>query len=178
MQVLVPLVGGIVEGLLEQVELELRAAHHRVARLLRPLHLALQDLAGGHLDRLVGFLVRDVADHHGGLRDPRDEAEGREVRDQLEIAVARLPARVAVSGERLHLHVDRQQVQAGVEAFVGQHLLQEEVRKDALAHVPALEVGEHAQDRVNLALVDELLQVLDAQLASLHGAASFSGSLY
>src|SRR6266542_2049375 len=59
-----------------------------------------------------------------------------------------------------------------------QHFFQEEVRQDAFAHVPALEVGEHAQDGVDLPFVDELLQVLDAQLASLHGAASFSGSPY
>ena len=55
-----------------------------------------------------------------------------------------------------------------MEPLVAEDLLEEEVRQDALAHVPALQVREHAQDGVDLARVDELLERLDVDLALLH----------
>src|SRR4029453_10721251 len=48
---------GVVEGVLEQVELELGAAVHRVPGRRSPLDLALEDSPRRHLDRLARLLV-------------------------------------------------------------------------------------------------------------------------
>jgi hypothetical protein len=50
-----------------------------------------------------------------------------------------------------------------VQAFGAQDLLDEEVREHALAHVPALEVGEHAEDGVDPVVPGELLELLDGE---------------
>ena len=47
-----------------------------------------------------------------------------------------------------------------MQPFLAQHLLQEEVGDDPLAHEPALQVREHAQDGVDLAGRGELLELL------------------
>ena len=52
-----------------------------------------------------------------------------------------------------------------MQAFGAQDLLQEEVGKDALAHEPALQVGEHAQHGVDLARRRQFLELLRAEHA-------------
>ncbi len=175
-QVLVLALGGLLVRVLEQVELELRPRLDHEAGVRRTLDLPLQDLPGRDLDRLVRVLVVDVADDHGRLLEPRAEPERREVGDHLEVAVAGLPARVLVAGQRLHLHVDRQQVEAGVEPFLAEHLLQEEVREHPLPLEASLQVREHAQDRVDLTGVGELLQLLDVEHSLGRHRGSPSGS--
>ena len=63
-----------------------------------------------------------------------------------------------------------------MQSLVAEDLFQEEVRKDALAHEPALEVGEHAEDRVDLAGVRELFQLLRGDLSLLIGASWMSAA--
>ena len=155
--------GQIVERILEQIELELRPGLDLIPLGGRPGDLILQDLAGGDGDRLARLLIGDIAEHHRGLVDPRAPPERREVRDHPEVAVAGLPAGVAIAGERLHLHVDRQQVQTGVEPLGAQDLLDEEVREHALAHVTPLEVREHAEDGVDPVVPGQLLELLDGE---------------
>jgi hypothetical protein len=170
LQPLVSLLRGLVERVLEHVELELRAGLDLVALGGRSLDLTLEDLARCDLDRLVRLLVVDVADHERRLVDPRDEAERRQVRHHLEVAVARLPAGVLVPGERLHLHVDREEVQARVQALFAEDLLEEEVGEDPLAHEAALQVREHAEHSVDLTRIGELFERLDVDLPPLHQA--------
>ena len=55
-----------------------------------------------------------------------------------------------------------------MQPFLAQDLFQEEVRQHALAHEAPLEVREHAQDRVDLAGVRELLQLLHVEHPLLH----------
>jgi hypothetical protein len=50
-----------------------------------------------------------------------------------------------------------------VQALLPQDLLEEEVRDHALAHEAPLQVGEHAQDGVDLAGIGELLELFRAQ---------------
>ena len=54
-----------------------------------------------------------------------------------------------------------------MQALIAHDVFQEEVRHHALAHEPALHVGEHAEDGVDLALVDERLELLHIE-RSLH----------
>ena len=163
--------GGHAIRVLEQVELELGARLDRVAPLDRTLDLTFEDPSGRDLDGLVlVLLVVDVADDHHGLLDPRTPSKGRQIGDHSEVPVARLPARVLVPGEGLHLHVDRQQVEARVQTLLTEDLLEEEMRNDALAHEAPLEVGEHAQDGVDLARAGQLLELLDVKGPLVHAA--------
>ena len=155
--------GQVVERILEEVELELRAGLDLIPLCGGLGDLILEDLARSDGDRLARLLVGDVAEHHRGLVDPRAPPEGREVRDHPEVPVAGLPAGVLVARERLHLHVDRQQVQTGVEPLGAQDLLDEEVREHALAHVAPLEVREHAEDGVDPIVPGQLLELLDGE---------------
>ena len=82
----------------------------------------------------------------------------------MHVAVAIGPRREAVAGHRVHLHVARQQVVAGVHA-VREDLVAEVAAADALADQPTVEVGEDRQDRVDLAALDQLAQLGLAQHA-------------
>ena len=73
-----------------------------------------------------------------------------EVGDEVDVAVAEVPAGELVAGHRLHLEVGGEQVVAAVGA-VGGHVLEEEVGREALAAQPAVVVGEAGDDRVDLA---------------------------
>ncbi len=161
----VPAVGHLVERVLEQVELELGPGLDQVAHLGGGRDLGPKDRAWSDGGRLARLLVGDVADHHRGLLEPRAQPQRRDVGDHPEVAVPRVPARIGVAGQRLHLHVDREQVQARMQALGAEHLLEEEVGQDALAHEPALEVGELAEHRVDLAGVRQLGELLDGEHA-------------
>jgi hypothetical protein len=50
-----------------------------------------------------------------------------------------------------------------MQALLAKDLLEEEVRDHALAHEASLQVGEHAQDGVDLTCVGELLELFRAQ---------------
>ena len=158
-QVAVVLLVRLGVGLLEQVELELGAEHRLEARRPRPLDLRREHLARRGDDRRA-VLPGDVAEHERRPLEPRDAAQRREVGPQVEVAVAALPARHRVAGLRVHLHVEREQVVAALEPVLDR-LVEEEVRLLALAHQPALHVGEGADDRVDRAglhLGGELLE--------------------
>src|SRR5207253_4456818 len=62
----------------------------------------------------------------------------------LHVAVPALPRRELEAGQRLHLHVDGEQIEAGVRAFLGD-VIEEIAADDALAHEAAVAVGEHRE---------------------------------
>jgi len=149
-EVRVPLGGRLLVGVAEQEELELRADVDQEALRCGALDLPLEDPAGRHLDRFAGLLVDEVAHHEGRALDPGDAAQGGEVREHPEVAVALLPVRVVVAGERGHVDVEGEQVVAGLERAAGrEHLVHEVLPDHALAHEPPLEVGEHDEDGVD-----------------------------
>jgi hypothetical protein len=106
----------------------------------------------------------DVADDERGLLQPRDDAQRREVGNQPEVSVARVPVGVAVTRNGLHLHIDRKQIQAGVKPLFAEHVIEEIVACDALAHETPLQIGEHAQDGVDVPVPDHGLQTLDVKV--------------
>ena len=77
--------------------------------------------------------------------------------DELEVAVALLPVGHPVARDRVHLHVEREQVVARLDAVV-EHLVDEVVAVDALAHQPALHVGEAGEDGVDLTCLHRVAQ--------------------
>ena len=158
-------VGELTVRVHEQIELELARHLGGEARLAGLLELPLEDRAGGDLDRLAALFVVEVADHHGRLVDPRADAQRREVRHHGEVAVAGLPRGELVARGDLGLDVHGQQVLAGMQTGVGEHLLEEVARHDALADEAALHVGEHAQDGVDLAGRRQLLKLGQVQVA-------------
>ena len=95
----------------------------------------------------------DVAEDEGGAVEPGCLAEGGHVGGHVEVAVAELPVGVLVAGDGVHLHVDGEEVVAGVGAG-GRDLVEEEAGVEALAVKAAVEVGEGEGDGVDLAGVD------------------------
>ena len=79
--------------------------------------------------------------------------------DDPEVAVSLLPVGHLVAGDRIHLHVEREQVVAALDPVVDD-LVEEVGDVDPLADEPALHVGEGGHDRVDRARLR-----LGAQLA-------------
>ena len=152
----------LVEALAEEEELELRADHRVVAHRLRLRDLRLQQLPRRRRDRRP-VVADDVAQDERGRLVPRDAAQRAEIRLQPEVAVAALPARERVPGNRVHLHLEREQVVAPLDLVAGVELLEEERRVQPLAHHPALHVGERRDHRVDRAAVDVDPQLLERQ---------------
>ena len=79
------------------------------------------------------------------------------------VAVAGLPVHEPEALGRVHLHVRAEQVRAEVGA-VGDHAVEERLAMDALAHEPALHVGEGDDDRVDPAVADHALELGEARV--------------
>ncbi len=82
----------------------------------------------------------------------------------MHVAVAELPIRERVARDRLHLHVVREQVVAGVRAILGD-AFEKEIRVDSLAHETPVEVGEDDDDRIDLIGFDPLRELLEIETA-------------
>ena len=160
----------LVEGLAEEVELELGGGLHPVADPGGALELAPEHPARRLLDGLA-LLGVDVAEHERGLGQPRQQAPGGEVGHQLHVAVAPLPRGELEARQRLHLHVHREEVDAGVDAVV-QHVVEEVAADDALAHQPAEPVREDGEHGVDVALLDQRLEGLAVCPILRHGKTS------
>src|SRR5262249_26141262 len=106
-----------VVSLAEKVELQLGPAFRHETHLPRALDLALEDPPRRALDG--GPRPGDhVAEHDRRLRQPRRAAKSLPVGEALEVAVALLPAREGVTRNRVHFHVAREHVVAGVPAVL------------------------------------------------------------
>ena len=76
---------------------------------------------------------------------------------------APLPACDRVARHRIHLHLEREQVIAALDAVAGVELVEEELAVQALTHQPPLHVREGNDDRVDGAALDVRPQLVDAQ---------------
>ena len=72
-----------------------------------------------------------------------------------EVAVAALPARDLVARDRVHLHVEREEVVAALDLVLRPPISsQKNSAVEPLSHEPALHVGERDDDRVDRARLD------------------------
>ena len=148
----------LVEGFLEEVELELRRRLDEEPLLLRALDLTAEHPARCLFDWLALLRVH-VAEDERRLRQPRQEPPRGEVRDQLHVAVPALPRGELEPGQGLHLHVHGEEIDAGVHP-VGEHVIEEIAAHDALAHEPAEAVGEHREHGIDVTPTDQRLESL------------------
>ena len=107
-----------------------------------------------------------VAEDERGRLEPRNPAQRGEVRPQDEVAVALLPAGDAVARDGIHLHVVGEQVVAALDAVLVDVVFDEELPVQALAHEPALHVGEGDDHRVDRAVLDRRRQFVQRQHGS------------
>ena len=117
-------------GLPEEVELELGAHHRSEPERRGPLHLRLQHLARRGLHGGV-VVPEDVGEHERCALEPGDAPQGREVGDELEVAVALLPARDLVARHRVHLHLECEQVVAALGPVPGRRSARGRTRRAA-----------------------------------------------
>ncbi len=140
---------GLAVGIVVEEEFQLGGGLHNEPHLRRPIDLAPQDRSWRHRYQIV--TGHHVAQHEGGPVGPGRRAQGGQVGDKMEIAVAPLPVGVAVAGHRLHLHVDGQQVIAAVGA-VADGIVDEEAGVESFAHRSTEMIGEGHDHRVDLTL--------------------------
>ncbi len=164
----VALVPCLLVAVLEQDELQLGAGVGRPAALGEAGELAAQHLARGGDDvRAVLPLQVDEAERRGG--QPRHRHQGGEVGRHHEVAVAARPRGHGIAVDRVHLHVDGQQVVAGLGA-VGDDLVEKEARVHALALQPSLHVGQAQQHRVDAAVGDLRAELVERHRAKVYAA--------
>ena len=160
----VPLAMSVAVGVVEEEELQLRCRHDsKPSAAARSTWVASIDRGATATGACVCD-VDDVAQHDRRRVGPPGAVERGEVGDQVEVAVAEFPTGVVVSGDGFHLHVDRQQVVAGM-GSVADRVVEEEGGVDALAEQTAIAVGERGQHRVDLAGADQ-----GAEIVGSHGA--------
>jgi hypothetical protein len=137
-------------GLPEEVELELRAEHRHVAEPRGAFDLALEHLPWRGVDR-AAVVPEDVAEDERRPFEPGGQSQRPEIWLEEEVAVALRPVGDVVAGDGLHLHVEREEVVATLDAVLGDLPLEEELCVDALAHQTSLHVREGDDDRVERA---------------------------
>ena len=158
LEVAVSLVARRIVRLAEQDELELRSNLCVPAAFGKALKLRTQDLAR-RLDHGRTVVVHDVGDAEHGALKPRHRPQRRKVRLQHEVPVARLPARQGEPRQRHHLHVDREQVVAGLRTVCGD-AADEGLSVEALALQTTLHVCHRQDDRVDLSARYTLTQLI------------------
>jgi hypothetical protein len=121
----------------------------------------------------MGFRV-DVAEDERGLGQPGQEPPGGEIGHELHVAVAPLPRGEPEARQRLHLHVHREEVDAGVDAVV-QHVVEEVPADHPLAHQTTQPVREDGEHGVDVALLDQRLEGLAVCPIFRHGDVSRRG---
>ena len=116
------------------------------------------------------FVGVRVAQDDGGFLQPRQDSHRVPDRIGDPVAVAGLPVHEGEALGRVHLHVRAEQVRAEVGAVVDDPV-EEGLRLDALAHQPALHVGDRDDDRVDLTVANEALELRQAGVGLAVGVA-------
>src|SRR6266542_2756142 len=169
---------GFLVRVAEQEELELRTDLDRVSRGRRPLDLPLQDPPGRDLHRGAGLVIDEIAQHQRSLFEPRYGAQRREIGHGLHVAVALLPVGEPVAGHGRHVDVHGEQVVACLDAGALGDVVEEVVAGHALAHEPALEVGEGDEHRVDVASAYLFAKGVEPQRAAHVVSLAYSGVTY
>ena len=155
--------GQLLPRVAQHVELEFGAGLDGEAGVCGTGDLALEDGPRRDRDLRAGLLVDGVGEDEGGAGQPGQDPEL--VPDRLgdPVTVAGLPVHQPEAVRRLHLHVRAEQVRAEVGAMADD-AVEEGLALDALAHEPALHVGEGDDDRVDAAVADHRLQLGEARM--------------
>jgi hypothetical protein len=148
----------------EKIMFELRRGECVVAELFRVFELAAQDRARSDRDVLVGFFILEIAQDESALLEPARDAQRAEIGDEVEVTVSELPVGEFVTGNRLHLHVRREEVVAAVRPAVDD-IFHEHFGIETLAEEAPVMVGEADDDRLDIAVGDELAQFVELQHA-------------
>ena len=149
--------GEVLPGVLEHVELEFGAGLDGEARVRGARDLALEDRSRRDRDLLAGLLVDRVGQDERGPGQPREDAQL--VPDRLgdPVAVAGLPVHeLEPSGVFISMSVPSRYVQKW--APWRDDPVEEGPALDALAHEPALHVGEGDHDRVDPTVANHRLE--------------------
>ena len=112
-------------------------------------------------------MPEDVAEDERGRLEPRNAAQRREIGLHRKVPVAALPARDLVPRDRIHLHVEGEQVVAPLHGMLVSHLLTEELRMEAFSHEPALHIGERDDDGVDYPGLDLNPQLVERKHAAI-----------
>ncbi len=142
----------------QDVELELGARLDVDPGVRCPRDLPLEDGPWRDRDLEAGLLVDRVGEDHGRARQPRQDPQL--VPDRLgdPVAIPGLPVHEPEAFRGGHLHVRTQQVGAEMGA-VADDAIEERLALDALAHEPALHVGDGHHDRVDPPIADHALEL-------------------
>ena len=162
-QVVVPLSPRVAERIVKHNEFELGADIRDEVHLFEAIDLRIEKRSGGDRHRHVVSCLK-IGDHHRGVRDPRNESQGRHVRDHRHVVVALFPRRELVPGNRVVFDVDGEQVVAALRT-VFDGVFDEEPRRHSLADESTLHVSERDDDRVDFAAVHKFLQFRDSEHA-------------
>jgi hypothetical protein len=162
----------LIIGLVEHVELELGRHVDPEAQLTGAGDLAFEDRTRA-VRHVFAMVVDHVAEHQRRAREPGDPPQRRQIGPDREVAVAQIPGRRRVARHRLHVHIQRQEVVAGVHLV--HHLVEEVVPGDPLADQPALHVDEAGEDGIDRPRRHVGLERLEIQIAG-HGALSRQSS--
>ena len=173
LEVAVALLVGALVAVVEEEELELRR------HIGLELHgLEAPELLLEHRSRRVGYvlvvMIDHVADHECGAGEPGDTPQRRHVGLEGEVSVAQFPARGLVSGHRLHLDVDAEEIVAAVRLLVP--AVGEVLRMEALADEPALQIHHGGDDCVDRVRCDLPLQLLEGQHSGGHPTSPLSNA--
>ncbi len=163
----VALLPGFPVAVVEDDELQLGGDVGLEAVVGQASELGLEDLPGRGDDRGLVEPVQ-VGRDQGGSRQPGGAAQRGQVGDHGHVAVAARPAGHGVPVDRIHVHVDREQVIAALRTVRG-GILQEEPGGEALADQAALHVGEGHDDGVDVADGGRGRQFLNGQIAGAVG---------
>ena len=112
--------------------------------------LAAQDGSGSDVDEFVGVVRLNITQHDRRAVSPTCWPQRGSVRDEMEVAVPATPIREVEPFDRLHSHVDREQVVAGMGA-VGESGFEEEPCVEPFAQQTAVVIGESDNNRVDRA---------------------------
>ena len=107
-KVFVVFLAGCCKGILEEIVFEFRAALGRIAEFGQAVDLDFEHGARSNGDRLVGVVGLEVADDEGRTVEPGELAQGREIGNAVDIAIALFPVGEFVAFDDIHLHIHGQ----------------------------------------------------------------------
>ena len=119
-------------------------------------------------DRMMVGCIRQITDNQSRSLQPVDNTQGIEVRHEVEITVAFLPVGEFIPSNRLHLHVDGQQISAGMGPAVDR-VVQKEIGVHPFAEKTPVEVGKYDLNGVDAPVPDHAGHLFTGQYSRCFG---------